>query len=165
VGYYVEEVRLLNLQADCRVVHNPASVAVNDDEDHHSHPTDITALFDFEMAMVEGLELYLVLACQGNRSEAGAEPIDLRDAREDQGAYSPAYLWEAVLEEPTVEVVAVSEVSFVAQEVVDYWAIVLEFQNGNSLREDTFADSDAMLNFFLRSVNHYGHLGSLKSHC
>jgi hypothetical protein len=44
--YYIEEVQLLNLQVRCRVVRNPACVAVNDGEDHHSDPTGITASFD-----------------------------------------------------------------------------------------------------------------------
>ena len=64
--------------------------------------------------MAEELDLDLVLACQGNRSAAEAEPIDLRDAREDQGAYSWVYLLEAVLEEPTGEEAVVQEVLPVA---------------------------------------------------
>jgi hypothetical protein len=64
------------------VVHNRVSVAVNDDEDHHSDQNDIAASFDFLLAMVEGLELHLVLACQENRLEVEAEPIDLRNARD-----------------------------------------------------------------------------------
>ena len=46
MDYYIEEVQLISLQVSCRVVRNPASVAVNDDEDHHSEPLDITASFD-----------------------------------------------------------------------------------------------------------------------
>jgi hypothetical protein len=64
--------------------------------------------------MAEGLDLDLVLACQGNRSAAEAESIDLRDARQDQGAYSWVHWLEAVLEEPTGEEAVVQEVLLVA---------------------------------------------------